>query len=103
METIKLINGLFTPEEAKEVLLDMINKKINFHNLRNFSSQVHFDHADAESVERIKELQGAKARFLALMEEAKAEQQGLVIAATVHMALEPKEQAQDLLSQMEAH
>jgi hypothetical protein len=103
METIKLIDGQFTPEEAKDVLLEIIAKKINFHKLKNFTSQVRYDQPDAESEERIKELQEAKEEFLALVQEAKRERRSLVIEATVHIALEAREQTKELCVAVESY
>lgn len=35
-----LIDGTFTGEAAKKMLLAVINSKINFHNLESFSSEI---------------------------------------------------------------
>lgn len=103
METIKLIDGQFTPEEAKEVLLDIIAKKINFHNLKNLSSQIRYNHPDQASQERIKELEKAKAQVLALVQEARSEQSSMVIEATIHIGLEGREQGKELCSAEESY
>lgn len=103
METIKLINGKFTPEEAKEILLDLIAKKINFHNLKNFSSEVCYSQPDAESRKRIKELQEAKAQVLTLVREAKEEQSHLVIESTIRIAFADKGQVIELCSEAESY
>ena len=39
---IKLIEGNFNPDEAKEVLLSLFNHKIQFHEAKNFSSEIRF-------------------------------------------------------------
>ena len=33
--TINLIDGEFSPGDAKEILIDLINKKIQFHSLKS--------------------------------------------------------------------
>ena len=55
-ETIDLIKGTFTPSEAQELLLDLLNSKINFHNKKDFSSRERFGKPDAESVQKLKHL-----------------------------------------------
>jgi hypothetical protein len=39
----KLIDGIFEPDEAKNMLNSLINNKINFHNLEDFSNSIRFD------------------------------------------------------------
>jgi|GEM_PF-4770928 len=34
LQSIKLIDGTYTPTEAYDILSDMLTKKINFHNLQ---------------------------------------------------------------------
>ena len=51
-----LISGVFEFEDAREVLLSLINQKISFHNLRNFSMQERFGINDGVSEFKIQEL-----------------------------------------------
>ena len=39
IEKLKLIEGEFSFNEAREILTSMFNSKINFHNIQNWSSQ----------------------------------------------------------------
>jgi hypothetical protein len=48
--TINLIDNIFTPSEANEVLITMIRNKINFHNLEIFS----LEERNGENIERSK-------------------------------------------------
>ena len=63
-EPIKLIEGKFSPEDAKEVLLELINHKINFHSLKNFSSEERFSQTIEGSKKRIEYLKEAKRKLL---------------------------------------
>ena len=63
-EPIKLIEGKFSPEDAKEVLLELINHKINFHYLKNFSSEERFGQSIEGSKKRIEYLKEAKRKLL---------------------------------------
>ena len=56
---IKLIKGIFSPEDAKELLRNLYNSKINFHAMKNFSSNERFGGPDKNSVKRIPELKAS--------------------------------------------
>ena len=64
MENIVLVNGTFTPGEAQELLLALMNSKINFHNTKDFSSRERFGKPDAHSQERLKHLKEARERVI---------------------------------------
>jgi hypothetical protein len=57
---LKLIDGNFTAQEAREILLKIYSDKIQFHEMRNFSAQERFGKPDLHSSMRISELQAAK-------------------------------------------
>jgi hypothetical protein len=56
MEKFKLIEGVFNAKDAREVLLTLIDKKIKFHELKSFSSEIKFGKADEESLQRVNDL-----------------------------------------------
>ncbi|WP_276499016.1 hypothetical protein [Pontibacter litorisediminis] len=103
METIKFIQGSFTCEEAKEILLEVITKKINFHNLKNFSSIIRFEKPDEDSKRRLEELKEAKEKVLLLVEEAKRSNSSLVIESTINIMLEAREQPEAACSEAESY
>jgi hypothetical protein len=39
----KLVEGQYTTVEAQKILLGLINSKINFHQLENFSNEIRFN------------------------------------------------------------
>ena len=49
----------------------MIKSKINFHNLRNFSSEIRYNRPDLQSKRRIEELTEAKEILLDMISDAK--------------------------------
>lgn len=59
-----LINGIFEGNEAKEVLLYLIDGKIQFHNRRIFSDKVRLGTINEASVKRINELEGIRSKIL---------------------------------------
>lgn len=79
----KLIDGKFTAHEAREILLDMINKKIQFHQLKNFSSEERFGKSLPSSLKRIKELEKDKVDVLNKIEIAMLGQYELRIQASI--------------------
>lgn len=68
-ERFTLIKGEFTKEEAKDILLGMINYKINFHEVRNFGSSIQQGQQDDLSVTRIQELEETRTEMLKYFSE----------------------------------
>lgn len=66
MKNLTLINGIFTPSEMKEVVLNMISNKINFHHLKNLRSLEKEGVDDENSKKRLIELHQLKAEVNAL-------------------------------------
>lgn len=66
-ETIDLINGTFTPSEAQELLLTLLNNKIDFHNKKNWSSRERFGKPDANSEQRLKYLRESRNKVVSLI------------------------------------
>jgi hypothetical protein len=56
MQTFKLIDGNYTKEEATEILMNLFSSKINFHELKQFSSIEKYGEANEYTQKRIMEL-----------------------------------------------
>ncbi|AWG22503.1 hypothetical protein FFWV33_13695 [Flavobacterium faecale] len=56
-QSLHLIEGTFLPSEAVDILLNLYNQKIKFHELKNFSTQECTGDQDLYSVKRIPELE----------------------------------------------
>lgn len=84
-ENVTLINGVFTPDEAKEVLLTLLNHKINFHRMRNFSAEERFGKPDPVSTKRLTELYESRKQVLSLLEEAASAGYKLEIESLVNI------------------
>lgn len=82
-ENVTLIDGVFTPEEAKEVLLTLLNHKINFHRMRNFSSEERFGKPDTASLKRLTELHKSRDQVISILDDATASGHTLEIASLV--------------------
>jgi hypothetical protein len=68
-ERFSLIKGEFTKEEARDILLGMINYKINFHEVRNFGSSIQQGRQDDLSITRIHELEETRNQMLKFFSE----------------------------------
>lgn len=66
-ETIDLIKGTFTPREAQDILLVLLNRKIDFHNMKNWSSRERFGKPDADSEQRLKHLKESRSKVETLI------------------------------------
>jgi hypothetical protein len=62
--TINLIDGEFSPEDAKEILIDLINKKIQFHSLKSHENWERFGQVDDFSIGRIQALESAREKII---------------------------------------
>ena len=69
-----LIRGEFSPSDAQEIVNHMISKKISFHELRNFSSEIRFGQSDDFSQKRCEELKESQISLSEVIQ--KAEEQG---------------------------
>jgi hypothetical protein len=45
-EILTIIEGNYSYDEAKEILMNMFTSKINYHNIKNWSSQERFGKED---------------------------------------------------------
>lgn len=90
--TFEVIKGNFKPDEAKDILMTLINKKIDFHNLKNLSSEIHFNKPDQKSKERIKALKEISAQIKELVKNAKEDDCEIAIDSTIQLALVPNKE-----------
>ena len=89
-ETLKLIEGLFTDAEAKEVLMNIFLSKIKFHEQRNFSHQERFGKPDEHAVQRIAMIRSSIENLQQLLADAGKNNQTLQIVANVNIAFQEK-------------
>lgn len=88
MKKINLMNGEFNSIEAREILLDMCNKNINFNKVQNFSSQIRFGEDDEKALSRIDQLRESVANISEILEEAKAHNKKLKIKSFIEIEYE---------------
>ncbi|MEQ9404571.1 MAG: hypothetical protein RIM99_13340 [Cyclobacteriaceae bacterium] len=83
VKEFKLIEGSFSPDDAKEILMHMFKEKINFHKIRDFSHQERFGEHNHSSLKRIEELTESKAEILELLQEAQLLNKTLKIKSNI--------------------
>jgi len=83
-----LINGSFSAEDARQVLLSLINHKINFHELNAWSHRERFGEDNAVSVKRVEELSQTREEIAHLISDAAAMGQKLSIKSSIEITLD---------------
>lgn len=86
METkfkLQLISGMFTSQEALEVLMSLFNSKIKFHELKNFSSLERKGKEDKISLKKINQLKENIAILQEIIKHTEANKIPLKISSKV--------------------
>ena len=84
---LKLIEGKFLHDDAKEILRNIFSAKINFHQMKNFSSQERFGKDDKTAVKKIPILKKELVKLDKILAEAKAKNLNLVITSEINILL----------------
>lgn len=88
-KTFTLVKGSYTPEEAREILMNLIQSKIQFHNIRKLSCFEKSGTRDEKSEDRIEDLRKTQNKILEMLKES--EKKGVkkvVINSTIDLTLE---------------
>lgn len=85
-QTIKLIDGSFSSKEAKEILVNLINNKINFHSRRNLAVEESTGKTDQVSQKRIKELTKAREDIIDFLSNKETSGKGISIHSIIQIA-----------------
>jgi len=78
-----MIRGDFSPEEAKEILNYLLDKKISFHHMKTFGTEIRFGEVDQKSVQRCEELKQTKAAVNEFIHAVKDQGKHLRIKSTL--------------------
>jgi hypothetical protein len=87
IEKLTLIEGEFTHEEAKEILLKIFSSKINFHKAKNWSSQERFGKDDEIASTRIPALKKEIEKLQRILSEAKDKNKRMLISSQINIIL----------------
>ena len=86
-EKLVPINDTFTYEEATEILLPLLNARINFHNIKNWSSNERFGKNDETAQVRLPLLRKEVDKLTDLLSDAKKQNKRLVVTSEISIAL----------------
>ena len=84
---LKLIEGDFSPIEAQEILTNVFSSKIQFHEMRNYSSVERFGTEDHMSKKRIDELKKYVEEFKKVIIEALASDKTVQINSVIKISI----------------
>lgn len=83
IEKLSLIEGCFDANEANEILTNIYLTKLNFHKIKNFSSQERLGKDDSTAVKRIPELKLNMEKLSEIISEARLQNRKLVITSEI--------------------
>lgn len=83
MDNFQLIEGEFSPAEAKEILLNLFGHKIQFHNLKCFANEEISGKKDEHSAMKVKQLNAMRDDLIHLIQESEKENKKLVINSVI--------------------
>lgn len=90
-DSITFINGLFSPAEAADVLLSLINDKIKFHRVKSLKLRNEEQGLNISSEERIEKLKEAKKTVEQLV--LKAHKEGMILSIKSAIEIELKKRS----------
>lgn len=86
-EKLVPINDTFTCEEATEILLPLLKARINFHNIKNWSSNERYGKDDETAQLRLPLLRKEVDKLTVLLSDAKKQNKRLVVTSEINIAL----------------
>jgi hypothetical protein len=84
----KLIDGVFSLEDADRVLTTLINYKIDYHNREDFSNHIRFNKDIEHSKKRIQELTETKDQIKSIIKNSKLGDPKFIIKGNITIELE---------------
>ena len=85
--SLKLIEGKFLHTEAREILTNIYSAKINFHQMKNFSSMERFGKEDKTAVKKIPALKKEMNKLEKILLTAKEKNLNLRITSEINIFL----------------
>lgn len=82
---ITLIDGSFDPESAKDLLVNLLQHKIHFHNLKSLSFWERTGVKDMESQLRLEQLKIDRDLILKIMHEAQLDSKSVMIKSSIQI------------------
>jgi hypothetical protein len=85
--TINLIDNIFTPSEANDVLISIIRNKINFHNLEIFSLEERNGENIERSKKRLLELKASNQKLIEIIQFAERNDKKLKVYSSIDIEI----------------
>lgn len=85
IRSINLIDGVFTAEEAKDILTSLYTSKINFHKMKNFSHMERYGRPHSFSQGRIEALRISLQKVQDAIREAEKNNQMIKVNSSVEI------------------
>jgi hypothetical protein len=83
MNQFQLIEGEFTPAEAKEILLNLFGHKIQFHNMKSFANEEISGKKDEHSALRVKQLNDMRDELIDLLDDSAKNNKKMIINSVI--------------------
>ena len=88
LKEFKLIDGVFTPAEATQVLTALLNYKVDYHNREDFSNHIRFNKDPEHSTSRIEQLVQSKKDLDTFLDQLNEQNLQLKIDGTITITVE---------------
>ena len=85
--TLNLIDGIFSPSEATDVLVTLIRNKINFHNLEIFSLEERNGENIERSKKRLEELKRTNEKLTEIIQYAEKKDKFLKVFSSIEIEI----------------
>ena len=86
-ETFNLIDGVFSTDEAREILINIFSTKIQFHEMKNLSSEERFGEQDIVAKKRIPQLKMELEKLEKIISETKSGPKKFAITSEINIIL----------------
>lgn len=86
---LDLINGQFSTEDARELLVDLFSRKTNFHEIKNFSANERFGQDDPLHLHRIDALMNSIQQLKLFFQDLDTSDCNLLIKSVVTITVKP--------------
>lgn len=86
-----LIDGEFSTADGKELLTNLYSDKIQFHQMKNFSSNERFGRDDETAIKRIPELRECIKNISSVVKEAESKKKNLIIKSVINISFSKSE------------
>ncbi len=84
-----LIDGVFLPDEARQVLMTLIHDKISFHHRNDWSRRERLGDTDPPGTQRVDQLMATREDLKSMLADAEESGMQLVINCNIDITLEP--------------